>query len=129
MTTPGGRRTFDLFLLILILSGVLWAQQQLSNGITSDGALYFAHLRSIVFDHDLEITAEIDALHQPQRPHHVVPIGPAIVWAPAYLAVAAVDRIGGATGAWTRAEGIDLGLTGAYVQAAALSSFLMMAAG
>ena len=129
MTMPGGRRSFDLFALVLILLAVLFAQQKLSNGITSDGALYFAHLRSIVFDHDLEIAPELDALHQPQRPHHVIPIGPAIVWAPAYLAVAAVDRIGSATGAWTRAQGTDLGLTGAYVQAAALSSFFMMAVG
>ena len=129
MTKPGGRLTPDLLALLVVLLAVLFAQQKLSNGITSDGALYFAHLRSIVFDHDLEIAPEIDALHQPQRPHHVVPIGPAIVWAPAYLAVAAVDRLGGATGAWTRASGIDLGLTAWYVQAAALSSFLMMAAG
>jgi len=129
MTMPGGRRTVDLFILALLLLAVLFAQLKLSNGITSDGSLYFAHLRSIVFDHDLEIAPELDALHQPQRPHHVVPIGPAIVWAPAYLAVAAVDRIGSAAGAWTRTEGIDLGLTGAYVQAAVLSSFFMMAAG
>jgi hypothetical protein len=129
MTKPGGRRPFDLLALTVVLLAALVAQQKLSNGITSDGALYFAHLRSVVFDHDLEIAPELDALRQPQRPHHVVPIGPAIAWAPAYLAVAAVDRIGSATGAWTRAAGTDLGLTGAYVQAAALSSFVVMAAG
>jgi len=129
MTIPGGRRPFDLLALIVVLLAVLFAQQKLSNGITSDGALYFAHLRSVVFDHDLDIAREMDALRQPQRPHHVVPIGPAIAWAPAYLAVAAVDRLGSAAGAWTRATGADLGLTGAYVQAAALSSFLVMAAG
>ncbi len=129
MTKPFGRRSADLFALIAVLLAVLFAQQKLSNGITSDGALYFAHLRSIVFDHDLEITAEIDALHQEHRPHDVVPIGPAIVWAPAYLTVAALDRIGSGAGAWTRAAGTHLGLTAGYVQAAAVSSFLMMAVG
>ena len=86
MTTPASRHPFDLLALIAVLLAVLVAQQKLSNGITSDGALYFAHLRSVVFDHDLEIAQELDALHQPQRPHHVIPIGPAIAWAPAYLA-------------------------------------------
>lgn len=129
MTTPASRHPFDLLALIAVLLAVLVAQQKLSNGITSDGALYFAHLRSVVFDHDLEIAQELDALHQPQRPHHVIPIGPAIAWAPAYLTVAAVEWAGSAAGAWPRQEGIRRGLTSAYVQAATLSSFFVMAAG
>ena len=92
------RRARDIFVLIAFLGVLLVAQQKLNDGITSDGALYFAHLRSIVFDRDLDIAAELDALRQPPRPHHVVPIGPAIVWAPAYLVVAAADAIAGARG-------------------------------
>jgi hypothetical protein len=123
------RRSLDVYLLIAFLLGLFVAQHTLNNGITSDGALYFAHLRSVVFDHDLDIAAELDALHQPPRPHHVVPIGPAIVWAPAYLAVAAIDWIGGVTGRWTPDAGVARGLTGAYVQAVIVSSFVVMAAG
>src|SRR5207245_3861381 len=88
-STARMRRSLDIYLLIAFLFGLGVAQHKLNNGITSDGALYFAHLRSVVFDHDLDIAAELDALHQPPRPHHVVPVGPAIAWAPAYLAVAA----------------------------------------
>src|SRR5262249_40936133 len=94
----------------------------------SDGALYFSHLRSVVFDRDLEITPELAVLRQPPRPHHVVPIGPAIAWAPAYLVVAAADWASGAAGA-AHVMGPARGLTGAYVQAALLSSVAAMAAG
>lgn len=126
MTIARARRALDLYLLVGFLGLLLVAQQKLNEGITSDGALYFAHLRSLVFDRDLDITAELAALHQPPRPHHVVPIGPAIAWAPAYLAVAAVDSIGGSH----RGPAEPLrGLTGPYVQAAILSSFAVMAAG
>lgn len=121
------RRAIDIVVLIAFLGLLLVAQQKLNEGITSDGALYFAHLRSIVFDRDLDIAAELDALHQPPRPHHVVPIGPAIVWAPAYLVVAAADAIAGGRG--SAGARVMHGLSGAYVQAAMLSSFAMMAAG
>lgn len=129
MTIVRTRRALDIYLLIAFLAALLIAQQKLNNGITSDGALYFSHLRSLVFDRDLDITAELAVLHQPPRPHHVVPIGPAILWAPAYLAVAAVDGIGRAAGHGGADAGAARGLTGAYVQAAILSSFAAMAAG
>ena len=129
MTGPRLRQALDVWLLVAILCGVLLAQQRVNGGISSDGALYFAHLRSVVFDHDLDIREEIATLRQESRPHDVVPIGPAIVWAPAYLAVAAIDRIGAGAGVWQRQTGPTLGLTGAYVQAAVLSSFLIMALG
>src|SRR5713101_3138485 len=123
------RRALDIYLLIAFLFGLGVAQHKLNNGITSDGALYFAHLRSVVFDHDLDIAAELEALHQPPRPHHVVPIGPAIAWAPAYLAVAAIDWVGGVRGRPTPDAGAVRGLTGAYVRAVNISSFVVMAAG
>lgn len=121
-----GRRPLDVYLLVAILLGVLVAQSMLNNGITSDGALYFAHLRSVVFDRDLEIGPELANLGQPERPHHVIPIGPAIVWAPAYLLVAAVDTL---TGIWTRPPGVEVGLSRPYIEAALVSSWLAMAAG
>jgi hypothetical protein len=128
MTIVRARRALDVYLLAAFLVALLVAQQKLNNGITSDGALYFSHLRSVVFDRDLEIAPELEVLHQPPRPHHVVPIGPAIAWAPAYLAVATADWLSGAAGA-THATGTARGLAGAYVQAAILSSFAVMAAG
>jgi hypothetical protein len=44
-----------------MLLATLAAQQSLNSGITS-GALYFAHLRSVIFDRDLDIGPEIAAL-------------------------------------------------------------------
>src|SRR5262245_22084701 len=129
MTIVRARGALDIYLLATFLLALLVAQQKLNNGITSDGALYFSHLRSLVFDRDLDITAELAALHQPPRPHHVVPIGPAILWAPAYLAVAAVDWLRGVAGLGGAARGAPRGLAGAYVQAAILSSFAVMATG
>src|SRR5258706_6505808 len=123
------RRSLDIYLLIAFLLGLGVAQHKLNNGITSDGALYVAHLRSVVFDHDLDIAAELDALHQPPRPRHVVPIGPAIAWGPAYLAVAAVDGMGGVSRPAAPDAGAARGLTGPYVRAVNISSFVVMAAG
>jgi hypothetical protein len=122
------RRYADVYILVAVLACVLFAQQKLNVGIGSDGALYFSYLRSAVFDHDLDIREEIAVLRQDPRPHDIVPIGPAIFWAPAYLAVAAGDRLGEAAGWWTRETGPSLGLHGAYVQAAIVTSFFVMAA-
>src|SRR5438874_10774313 len=119
----------DVYLLLLLLLVVLVAQAQWTTGIASDGALYFAHLRSLVFDHDLQIGPEVQALGLPPRPHHVIPIGPTIIWAPAYLLVAVIDWLGAAAGFWPRRTDVLLGLTGPYVQAALLSSFAVAAVG
>jgi hypothetical protein len=130
-TTPRGGilGALDLYLLGVLLLVVFIAQLKLNNGIASDGALYFAHLRSLVFDHDLQIDAEIRFLGLPARPHHVIPIGPTILWAPLYLLVALGDWIGARAGLWTRESGVALGSTGAYVQATFLVSFATAAAG
>src|SRR5437667_1489345 len=101
----------DLYLLALLLVVVFIAQLKLNNGVTSDGALYFAHLRSLVFDHDLQIDAEIQFLGLPARPHHVIPIGPTILWAPLYLLVAVGDWLGSRAGFWMRESGVALGST------------------
>jgi hypothetical protein len=130
-TTPRGGilGAVDLYLLGVLLVVVLIAQAKLNNGITSDGALYFAHLRSLVFDHDLQIDPEIQYLGLPSRPHHVIPIGPTILWAPLYLLVALGDWIGSLAGLWPRESGVALGSTSAYIQAAFLASFATAAAG
>ena len=56
------RRQIDLYALAALLLVVLVAQQRLNEGVTSDGNLYFAYLRSLVFDHDLQIGPELAAV-------------------------------------------------------------------
>ena len=98
-TTPAKSiAPFDLYLLGVLLVAVVIAQQALNDGVTSDGCLYFAYLRSLVFDRDVQIGPELQFLRLPPRPHVVVPIGPAIVWAPFYGLVAVVDWLGATVG-------------------------------
>ena len=94
--------------------------------ITSDGGLYFANLRSVVFDRDLFIRPELEFLGLAERPHSIVPIGPTILWAPLYLVVALVDGLIGLT---PGSSGVALGLEGPYVRAALVASWLVASAG
>ncbi len=124
------RATADLHVLGLVLLyavGVLVAD---THGITTDGVTYFAQLRSIVVDWDLDVTREFAYLGQPARPNHVVPIGPTLIWTPLYLLVTCVDAIGRGVGAWTApADLTTQGLGLSYVRAVLLSSFAVGAAG
>jgi hypothetical protein len=124
------RKNWDLYAIAAWLTLGLILQQRLTEGITSDGALYFAHLRSLLFDGDLDITRELQILNLPPREHHVVPLGPTILWAPFYLLVWAVDASARALGAWaTPSDTSFLGLTPLYRQAAIVASYLAAAAG
>lgn len=99
-------------------------------GITTDGTVYFAQLRSLVFDGDLDVAREFEYLQQPARPNHVVPVGPTLVWMPLYLTVSIADAAGRGLGWWPGpAEPIALGLGPAYVRAALVSSYVVAAAG
>ncbi len=124
------RATADLHVLGLVLLyavGVLVAD---THGITTDGVTYFAQLRSVVVDGDLDVTREFAHLGQPPRPNHVVPIGPTLLWTPLYLAVTAVDALGRAVGAWRgAADATTQGLGLPYVRAVLLSSFAVGAFG
>lgn len=123
-------RTWDVHALGLALLYWLAVQQLSTMGITSDGSLYFAHFRSLLFDADLQIDPELMVLMLGPRPHHVVAVGPAVVWAPLYLAVAGIDWLGLSLGAWTtRDPDVFHTLTGPYARAALIGSFLMAAAG
>lgn len=116
--------------LVLALLYWLAVQQVRTAGITSDGCLYFAHMRSLIFDGDLAIDPELAILQLGERPHHIVAIGPAVVWAPLYLAVAAVDWLGQNVGAWGTAEDtLTRTLTGAYARAAMLGTWFTAAGG
>jgi hypothetical protein len=119
------REHLDWHLLAASLLFVLAAEHAFHWQITSDGGLYFANLRSIVFDHDLQIRPELAVLDLSDRPHSIVPVGPSVVWAPLYLLVAAVDWLVGPS----PTAGAAHGLQGAYVRAALVSSWLCAAIG
>jgi hypothetical protein len=124
------RATADFHALGLVL---LYGVSQLvsaSHGITTDGVTYFAQLRSVVVDGDLDVTREFVHLGQPPRPNHVVPIGPTLIWTPLYLAVTAVDALGRAVGAWRGPlDPTTQGLGLPYIRAVLLSSFAVGALG
>ncbi len=123
------RQTADVHLLMVALLLGLALQQVANEGITSDGCIYFAHLRSLIFDGDLEIGRELRVLGLPPRPSHVVTFGAAIVWAPFYLVVRMVDLLGQSAGMWFPGSNRTAGLTGAYARAALVPSYLIAAAG
>jgi hypothetical protein len=124
------RETADVHLLAATLLYALGVQMADAHGITTDGVTYFTQLRSVIFDRDLDVAAEFAVLGQPPRPNHVVPVGPSLLWLPLYLAVAVVDGLGRAAGAWSPpADSATLGLGLPYVRAALLSSFAIGAAG
>ncbi len=120
--------TIDIHLLVAALIFGLALQQVLTEGITSDGCIYFAHLRSLVFDRDLDIAYELRVLRLPARPHHVVAFGAAIVWAPVYLLVRGIDVVGQQLGAWSESPRVA-GLVGPYVRAALIPSYMLAATG
>lgn len=123
-------RTADMHALALVLLYGLGTLIADAHGVTTDGVTYFAQLRSLVFDRDLDVAREFGVLGQPPRPNHVVPIGPTLLWAPLYLAVTLVDGLGRAAGLWRAPEDpAALGLTLPFVRAALLSSFAIGAAG
>ena len=123
------RRTLDWHALGLVLLIALGLQFEDAHGITSDGVIYFAQLRSAIFDHDLDVAAEFAFLGQLPRPSHVVPIGPTIVWLPLYLVIAAVDVVGRTLRLWAAPAGAVIGLTLPYVRGALVSSFAIGAFG
>ncbi|MGE3191577.1 MAG: hypothetical protein AB7N90_17975, partial [Vicinamibacterales bacterium] len=116
-----------LALALLYGVGVLLAD---THGITSDGAIYFSQLRSVLFDGDLDVAREFAVLGQPPRPHYVVPIGPTLLWLPLYGIVAVIDAAGRAVGAWAApGDPTAAGLGLPYVRAVLLTSFAAGAAG
>ena len=74
-----------------------------SHGISTDGVTYFAQLRSVIFDRDLDVAAEFAYLGQPPRPNHVVPIGPGAAVAAALPGGRGRRRAGSRAGALARA--------------------------
>jgi hypothetical protein len=124
------RDTADVHALMLVLLYALGVQFEDTHGISVDGVTYFAQLRSVVFDHDLDVTREFGFLQQPPRPNHIVPLGPIVVWLPLYLAVAAIDALGRTIGVIPPpADPVSLGLGLPFVRAAVVSSFAIGSVG
>jgi hypothetical protein len=122
--------TADVHGLALVLLYAIGVLLRDTHGITTDGVTYFAQLRSLVFDRDLDVAREFSVLGQPPRPNHVVPIGPTLLWAPLYLVVAIGDGLGRMAGLWRAPADVStLGLTTPYMRAALLSSFALGGAG
>jgi len=91
--------------------------------MSADGVEYYAYLRSLAVDHDLEFTNEYigpdvpfervpTALARNRSPtgyaQNLASVGPAIVWAPFYLVGDAIVRIGETFGAGWTTDGYSL---------------------
>jgi hypothetical protein len=99
-------RSFDgavALLLVALFAGGLFAQQALGARLQSDGFYYFAYLRSIWFDHDVNFTNDYRMLGLGDKAHLFQPtptgyaqsawtIGPAIVWSPFFAGGHVVAR-------------------------------------
>jgi len=121
---------YDAHALAVMLLGTVVYMLGHSHGVTSDGVVYVAQLRSVVFDHDFDIAREIELLRQPARPHYVVPVGPVVVWAPLYLLISLADTVGRTVGWWPPPEDpAFIGLGTAFVRSIMLSSAAIAFAG
>src|SRR5207253_1683295 len=96
IASQGGRRPAALVFTALFTIGVAF-QLQLGARLQSDGFYYYAYLRSLAFDHDVDFTNDYRMLGLGDKSYlfHPTPtghaqsawtIGPAIVWSPFFAA-------------------------------------------
>ena len=96
----GVRRRAPLLFAVLFAAGAA-TQLQLGARLQSDGFYYFAYLRSMAFDRDVNFSNDYKLLGLGDKPHLFEPtptgyahsawtIGPAIVWSPFFAAGHAV---------------------------------------
>jgi hypothetical protein len=120
---PTGAKPRDSSGRTVLLLAALFAvglafQLQLGARLQSDGFYYFAYLRSLAFDHDVDFTNDYKLLGLDDKPHLFVPtptghaqsaasIGPAILWAPFFGAGHLVARSLGARHPDINANGIS----------------------
>ena len=113
---PSRRATAFLF-AALFAAGVA-AQIHLGARLQSDGFYYFAYLRSLAFDGDVEFSNDYKLLGLGDKPHLFVPtptgyaqsawtIGPAFVWAPFFAAAHPIAGRLAAGGADVSTNGIS----------------------
>jgi hypothetical protein len=112
----GARRSAAAWLFAALFATGVAAQLQLGARLQSDGFYYFAYLRSIIFDRDVEFSNDYRLLGLDDKPHLFVPtptgyaqsawtIGPAIVWSPFFAAAHPIA-------ARLQASGADVNTTG-----------------
>jgi hypothetical protein len=113
------RLTADLTLAVVLLCALpagLAAQRMLGARLQSDGFFYFAHLRSLWFDHDQDLTNDYIMLGMGSKAYLFRPtptghaqsawtIGPTIVWAPFFAAGDVVAHV-------LRARGHEIAIDG-----------------
>jgi hypothetical protein len=96
-TTIVVRRRAAPLLFGLLFAAGLAAQLQLGARLQSDGFYYYAYLRSLAFDRDVEFSNDYRMLGLGDKPHLFEPtptgyahsawtIGPALVWSPFFAA-------------------------------------------
>ena len=94
---PGLQRTVAPWLFAALFAAGVAAQLHLGARLQSDGFYYFAYLRSIAFDGDVEFSNDYKLLGLGDKAHLFTPtptgyaqsawtVGPAIVWAPFFAA-------------------------------------------
>ena len=114
---PGSRSRVAILFTSLFAVGVA-AQVHLGARLQSDGFYYFAYLRSIAFDGDVEFSNDYRLLGLGDKPHLFEPtptgyaqsawtIGPAFVWAPFFAAAHPVAGRLAARGADVSTDGIS----------------------
>src|SRR5215204_2136717 len=109
-------RTPALFALLFVIG--MSFQLRLSARLQSDGFYYYAYLRSLVFDRDVDFTNDYKMLGLGDKTHLFNPtptghaqsawtIGPAIVWAPFFAAAHPIAKTLNASGADVSTNGIS----------------------
>ena len=112
------RRWRTAFVFAALFAAGVAAQLHLGARLQSDGFYYFAYLRSIAFDRDVEFTNDYKLLGLGDKAHLFNPtptgyaqsawtIGPAIVWAPFFAAAHPIAARLAAGGADVSTNGIS----------------------
>jgi len=94
---PAGSKRPILQVFAVLFAAGLALQLQLGARLQSDGFYYYAYLRSITFDRDVDFTNDYRLLGLGDKPHLFEPtptghaqsawtVGPAIVWSPFFAA-------------------------------------------
>jgi hypothetical protein len=115
LTTRSRRERTALLFVTLFTAGVA-AQLDLGARLQSDGFYYFAYLRSIAFDRDVDFTNDYRMLGLGDKTHLFAPtptghaqsawtIGPAIVWSPFFAVGHVTARRLAASGAEISVDG------------------------
>jgi hypothetical protein len=114
------RTLFSHWAVVIVCVWCLSLLLFFSPEITSDGVGYYAYVRSVLIDGDLNFTNEFDPQQSPfthtpliqpaPRPGYLVnswSVGPALYWTPFWLAGHAIATVGRQIGLGWRADGYD----------------------